>query len=133
MSDLLELAERCEKAEGPDRELGREVLLACGWRKTQAGHFLGPIFLWSSPDWASSFDDDRFHRHDPTASIDAALTLVPDGTGHDPFWMLKASNPNNPSGCRAEIWAKDVSRPFRGKAATPALALCAAALRARAA
>lgn len=60
----------------------------------------------------------------------AAMMLVPDGTGHDPYWMLKAANPNNPKGCRSEIWVKDKGHPFRGRAATPALALAAACCRA---
>lgn len=61
-----------------------------------------------------------------TASIDAALTLVPDD--HD--WSLHCDNgqaiagcaPADPAGCS---WADS-------RAATPALALCIAALRARA-
>lgn len=75
MTDLLSLAERVERATGPDQELGREVLLACGWRKSGRGYFLGPLFGWSSPDGKTYFDDDDFRRHDPTASIDAAMML----------------------------------------------------------
>lgn len=67
---------------------------------------------------------------DAKAYLDAALMLMPDGTGHDPYWMLKAANPNNAKGCRAEIWVKDHGTPFRGRAPTPALALLAAILKA---
>lgn len=78
MDSLLQLAERVERAEGPDPALGREVLLACGWRKTQVGRFMGPLYQWSSPDGRISFDDDDFQRrrHDPTASLDAAMKLA---------------------------------------------------------
>jgi hypothetical protein len=50
-----------------------------------------------------------------TASLDAAVTLVPEGCG----WMVMSS------AAKVGVW------PSHG--ATPALALCAAALRARAA
>ncbi len=73
MSDLIE---RLEKATGPDRELGNEVLLACGWRIEEHGD--GPdrhVFWCGQDDYA---DGDQ---PDPTASLDAALTLV------DDFWL----------------------------------------------
>lgn len=74
MSELLALAERCEKAAGPDRELGFEILLACGWRKTCVGNFYGPLYYWN--DGAGcSYPEDRLSC--PTKSVDAALSLVP--------------------------------------------------------
>ena len=70
-------------------------------------------------------------RHDwrPTASIDAALTLFPSGKGHDPWWMLKAAWRGK---AKAEVWVDGKGKPFRGEAATPALAICIASLRAQA-
>lgn len=70
-----ELVKRLEAATGPDQELGREVLLACGWAKTCVGHFYGPLYTWHGPN-GEYFKDDDFTRHDPTRSLDTALTLV---------------------------------------------------------
>jgi len=119
MNDLTKLIERLENATGPDRGLGREVLLACGWRTYGVGCFIGPLIQWHSPDQNTTFGDDDFYRHDPTSSIDAALTLVEgrlwkagvsaDGTGY-----ARVGPP----------------RIYEGK--TPAIALCIGALRARA-
>ena len=96
---LTELAERCEKATGPDRELDLAIY---DWLRENAGHLPSlspPLF---------------------TASLDAAMTLVPEGTevamqsfgGPGPMALVK---PNE--------------RFVSGK--TLPLALCAAALRAR--
>ena len=65
-----------------------------------------------------------------TASIDAALTLVPEG------WLRYVADDEN--GVHACVWQKRM--PWQGgkiqagclKAATPAIALCIAALKARA-
>ena len=80
MSAMVELAERCEKAARPDRELDAAIAAAVHLKQ----------LTYSSPEWIK---DPEF-----TASLDAAMSLV----------------------------LRD------GQAATPALALCAAALRARA-
>lgn len=66
------------------------------------------------------------------ASIDAAMMLVPNGDGHWPQLIYSGVNPNNPGKqkCRYEIWQKGSAKPARSNAATPALALCAAAIRA---
>lgn len=116
----LSLIDRLREAKGADRELGREVLLACGWRKTCVGHFHGPLYYWSSPDGRTSFNDDKFRDHDPTASVDAALSLVPADSG---VTLIRTDSEH----CCAEI---DVSQC---DGATLALALCIAALEARAA
>lgn len=97
-NELDELARRCEAAEEPDKFLGREILLACG------RGYVSPMF----------------HRDNPTASIDAALTLVPE-PGR---WGMTADPAHG-----AVVY---VNESNRGEAATPALALCAAALRAQA-
>jgi hypothetical protein len=72
---MRELIERLENATGPDRELGRDVLLACGWRRTCVGNFYGPLWHWSGPG-GRSYPEDSLPC--PTESIDAALTLAPD-------------------------------------------------------
>jgi hypothetical protein len=92
---LLALAERCEQAAGPDAGLDLAI-----WNALSEM----PGFKHPSPIW----------RFDVTASLDAAVTTVPEGCG----WMVMSS------AAKVGVW------PSHG--ATPALALCAAALRARA-
>jgi hypothetical protein len=96
---LLELAERCEKATGPDVDLDLDISEATGGWKALA--------TWKGVSY--------------TASLDAAMTLVPDGQNFNLFWRAEEG---------AGFAGVDGSST---KAATPALALCAAALRARAA
>jgi hypothetical protein len=100
---LLELAERCEQASGPDRELDLDI--------TEALDLAGRAALSLVPF---------------TASLNAAMTLVPEGCS----WSLHKHN----SYSRAGVFVDDGRDPGHYcDAATPALALCAAALRARAA
>lgn len=116
---LLTLAERCEQAAGPDREFDVAIARALGWK---------PLYRDDYSKWwpPAAVEDSRARKrsilHHPTqplpaftASLDAAVTLVPEGCG----WMVMKNV------------AKVARWPKRG--ATPALALCAAALRARAA
>lgn len=65
---------------------------------------------------------DRFSR-----SVDAALSLMPEGL----FWRVTNFD-EHAEGAFAEIVNADRPGANRGAAATPALALCIAALRARA-
>jgi hypothetical protein len=101
---LLALADRCEQAAGPDYELD--------------------LAIWTSLVILSGF---RPSRTDYTASLDAAVTLVPEG--HE--WLRKSGQ------CmtvyRVPADPKEWARHIDARGATPALALCAAALRARAA
>lgn len=112
MENLLELAERCEKAEGPSDTLDVELTLA--------------VF----PD---SYPAPKLMRY--TASLDAALTLVPEGylwtaatyraEEDAPPYYADCMSPETFSGAE---WGE----AFTGQANGPALGLCAAALRARA-
>lgn len=103
------LAERCEQATGPDRHLAREVLLACG------KGYVSPLRRWM----------------DPTASLDAAITLVPEGMD----WSA-GIQPDLGDGKTAWGNVSPASLVFCAEAeivteaSTPALALTAAALRA---
>lgn len=97
--DLLRLAERVEAAEGPDRELDREICLAL-----RSGR-------WISPGAVPAY----------TSSLDAAMTLVPEGCGIAIFWFSLD-----------RIAEAQVGGDRKMKGATTALALTAAALRARA-
>lgn len=106
MADLLKLAERCEAATGPDRELDAEI------GAIHAAEFLG--FAVGRQPGCQAY----------TASIDAAMTLVGDDSG-----MSFAKSVNNSGGWSVALYDENVM----ARGATRALALCAAALRARAA
>lgn len=103
------LIERLEAASGPDRELDEAI-----WLATKC-----------------HIEPQRSY----TASIDAALTLVPGSNEHTAlFWQLGNDGAGgNPADflARLLICTNLTSREFRAVAATPALALCIAALRAR--
>jgi hypothetical protein len=96
-----ELAERCENATGPDRRLDNDIRLA-----TNNG---------------CAFGDDPPY----TASLDAAMTLVPEG--------CQATIVRRKDGHGAAYFDREWLAGSCDSAATPALALCAAALRARSA
>jgi hypothetical protein len=110
---LIALAERCEQAAGPDRELDIAIAAGLGWPD---GRYSPPIL---------PFERVRLPRH-YTDSLDTAVTLVPEGWR----WWIHSS-----PFARCWLVADDqiigIAQPE--KCATPALALCAAALRARAA
>lgn len=108
---LLELAERCEKADAPSATLNLNIAQAV---------LGGVVRTWPAY----------------TDSVDAALTLVDleagsDGNGHAVFpYISRVATIGGPAG-----WEVTLAQCFdraTAKAATPALALCAAALKARA-
>ncbi len=108
VGDMILLAERCEKATGVDRDIDDA---------------LHRIAIGSEP-----FNSASARRY--TASIDAAMTLVPEGwspaidcRSERPFASVESSLDADPFTFG--------SRKGQGYGATPALALCAAALRAR--
>lgn len=152
MSALMELASRVESATPNDRTgLNAEVAKAVGWQRitpSQMGR--GKQGGWISPDdYLGRYSDgrpklDSLHgtdiHLDPPAflnSLDSALTLVPEG------WNWMAGNRNQPT-ARAYVENGELAfvgvgmqrNPdqlwFETTAATPALALTAACLRARA-
>lgn len=120
MDNLLRLVERVEAATGPDRELDCDI--ARYRRVTVMKH---------DPETGENFETTHWHY---TASLDAAMTLVPKGWAFSLGEMMGLpierrwrchlrdhNEPYNPATC---AWVdKDLS--------TPALAICAAALRAR--
>jgi hypothetical protein len=140
MPDLLELAARAEAAEGPSRELDGLVFAALNSDKqtvigNEPGRFpqkpiYGSITLVmervGGKDGADYIGAPAY-----TASIDAAASLVPKGW----YWTLDnyqgVGNPENGRPCTADI-ANPPDWDFIQclGAATPALALTAAALRA---
>lgn len=119
---LLALAERCEKASGADRELDCRI-----WSTFNGGGF--DTYRTVVPDlrqWRAAYY---------TASLDAALTLAPEG------WAWTLGQNVHHRHWQASINALDddgapysVAHGGTGNVhTTPALALTAAALRARAA
>lgn len=128
---LLALAERVEKAEGPDRDTDALIVAAItpGVVGLDEAEPLGE-------DWCN-----RLYCYEPTrnwsdswlpvpaytSSVDAAIELIPEPKQH--AWEVSYYR-RSPS---ADFGYEAKARLVRGAGATPALALCAAALRARAA
>jgi hypothetical protein len=110
--ELVELAERCEAAEGPDREIDLAIIEAIYPGAKPYPHS-AELFIHAGGHFRLS--DFRY-----TASLDAAMSLVP--LSED--WEISAG-PNDAT-------AMILSCGSRSDAKTPALALCAAALRAKA-
>lgn len=129
MTDLMELASRVEAGEGPDRELDKAIATALGYGRWYAA--------WH-PSWGY------------TASLDAAMTLVPEGWAIDKISMWPAapegaSNTTSPQshvhmvGTSLDRMGRKMVWGHSGKdgrveatSSIPAKALTAACLRARA-
>jgi hypothetical protein len=107
-----DLAERVEAAMGPDRELDFAIYQMLNPPKAANAEPIKPKhrYLYVEPY---------------TASLDAAMTLVPEGASID----LRTGQTF--SGAIAMMHPTRMRPTITCRAATPALALCAAALRAR--
>lgn len=125
MADLLDLARRCETAEGPNRDLSHAIWLAA----IASDHHREVIEIGRKHhgDSEANFRTirlcDGFH---PTGSLDDALTLVPEG------YMLATLSDfafDGLSGCVLACPGKPDAVAFGGM--SHALHVCAAALRAR--
>ncbi len=107
------LISRLEQAEAGSRELSCTLAKEIGW-KTQAGELGADT---SSPwAWWPNF----------TESIDAAMSLKPDGHAAAVGTMFGNCS-RKPWAC---IWTPEGEPKFHAEAATPALALCVASLKA---
>jgi len=118
---LLELADRVEKASGPDRELDVSIgstVFDVEWRPYRPNARKTWGFQRAAKDDVVFYGTESVPRY--TASLDAAMTLVPSNIG----FQLTVYSDVKP-GCTVGLHG-DLER-----AATPALALTAAALRAR--
>ena len=126
--ELVKLAERAEAASGPDRELDREIAVAVGHPWDYAA------------DWGSR-GHERPVAFPYTASIDAAMMLVPPAYRLTSLAEYDTSMGEQLAGrwtvglvprehSHLKTYEQRVSAMGRAEAATPALALCAAALRA---
>lgn len=128
------LAARVEAATGADRKLDAEIRCAVfappsafvkqspynGASCIYVVGFDGKVLLWE-PRGLSQ----EQHLGSFTASLDAAMTLVPPPAK----WSITSSGEDE--SWQAWVWLEGGSGPERRTAATPALALTAAALRAR--
>lgn len=135
------IIDKLERADGPDRELDRAIAKVMGWHRVEPRFTRSKHGAWISPDdWIGEYSNgspitDSLHgttmyREVPayTASIDAAMTLVPEG------WMLTSlSELGMAGGCVCGL-----GNPGTGAVAiadagehTLALAVCSASLRAR--
>jgi hypothetical protein len=125
MGRLSELAERCERATGPDRGLDADIELAIGnWTPEhhEAWNRFQECGEAVNPPMAQPVDPHWF-----TTSIDAAMQLVPEGCRLASFGQH-----------RDGWWEAIIVTPApgddgyaKGKASEGALALVAASLRAR--
>jgi hypothetical protein len=106
LATLLALAERCEQAAGPDAGLD--------------------LAIWTTLLDTPGFQPPSPWRTDYTASIDAAVTLVPEGCGYQ---IISGFDEDGLT--HASVYVPEIDNGERGDSATAALALCAAALRAR--
>lgn len=132
MSEMLELALCVEAMTGPDRKVLEYAWLTC---------FPKPDRIWitdNTGSWTPEYADWQFRHHrfwnllDAEAWIDAAMTLVPEG------WHLHSLGKSKFMRVPwlAMLVEADDGAPYsgpQGNALSPALALCAASLRARAA
>lgn len=121
VSDLLQ---RLEAATWPDQELADDVLWECGWRQYEDGKPDNPALWWESPSGEDFRDGDQ---PNPLSSVDAALTLVPEGADY----AIEASKTGFKGAYEylgVVVMGRSVTKTF---GPTPAHALTIAALRAR--
>lgn len=123
MSDLDDLIARLEAASAGSPRLGAEVLAAA------RSATLLSFEQYGNEIWiALEKDGERWevkHLYNPTTSLDAAISLVPDGSD----WTARTRFEHPYRGrftAEAVIWATRTDT----YAMTPALALCIAALKA---
>lgn len=131
---LNELIERLEKLEGPDREVDVEILTSfLGYRDVMSD---GTYFARDNYGyWTLEGDENNRRLPSPTASLDEALTLVPDGYrwGCSQRQEGTAPLPQKFHGWVMPINSCLADDECEGRSdATPAIALCIAALKARA-
>jgi hypothetical protein len=113
MTNLLELADRVESGEGADRELELQI-----WRIFDPRASETEVPGRAPLPWLYCY----------TASLDAALKLVPEGC-----WAEGSLGRHDSTRSSIEIHAPMTYNPIgRAEASTPARALTAACLRARA-
>lgn len=149
--DLLSLAARVEKLTGPSKEVDRAVARVVGWFRVEPRHSRNRYGGWIAPDdFIGAYRDgspmlDGLHGttiwRDPpawTASVDAVLALIArELPGCGPGFSQDSGLAGKAGACHASIDQSEEDWTYEGwppvRAATPALALLSAALRAKAA
>lgn len=140
---LSDLIERLVALKGPDRELDWAIAIAIGLveiRFDEGNQVERAYLVTDKPIMRYLGSEGQYKWHDLphfTASLDAALTLVPEG------WDWRVSGPDWENHERVSHFAhvreyQGMSSPKRdaegdARHSVPAIALCIAALRARAA
>lgn len=118
------LSERVERLEGPDREID----FAIGEVVMCLRHVGAGLYDTDSPSGPYYSEDGGDYPAYPhyTASLDAAMSLVPEG------WNCAVFRRQDWKQQNAQVWhSEQRGSTNHGDAATPAIALCAAALKAR--
>lgn len=148
MSVLLDLAARCEALDGRNNGgdmtlLTSEIARALGWvrvtpseARNKTGHWVAPQDCRNGKPIYDSLHGTEVHRAPPPWlwSLDAAMTLVPEGWWLVRFGYVPAPRAHWHATLRRELpGGQDGTVSTGTYGDTPALALCAAALRARAA
>lgn len=130
MNALLELAERIEAATGPDRELDALILIELehpSYRLMTMEDAVTFPDTYATGKIVERVDGGWYKAPAYTGSMDAAAALIPSGL----LWTMDSWSTHQWSAGiwrhRGWLFTPDVDRQSR----TPALALCAAALRAR--
>jgi hypothetical protein len=138
-ANLTALIERVEAARGPDQELDAESATAAGWRDVHRAAHLAELGQGRLLGWPPEGSGAWAFVPAFTASLDAAATLVPEGWAWDVRRMYPGGSvhgAHHTGEAHLDRWS---DRDFRTEgakafvrvtAATPALALTAAALRA---
>lgn len=129
MTSLPDLIARLEAAEEGNITLDDRIALALGWRIDQQD--IQGVGKWLAPGESHTQYLPEWSR-----SIDAALTLVPEGWAIDGWQLWPGATSSlqlleTKLGRDDQYWHSSKHKRFDGAAATPALAICAAALRAR--
>lgn len=138
MTPLLLLAEKVEGLEGPDREVDALLDRMLFDRPKNGDYCPVESAIWRIREDGSGllvrhdgYARDSFCPARYTASVDSALTLVPEGRD----WMVDNFDGPADRRCCASVFnaAGEEYADYEAHGATPSLALCASALRARAA
>ncbi len=126
MDQIDTLLQELEGAEEGSRDLGYAVSLATGWKHVESA--FGPVLHLEK--CSGQAKDCNCVWRNPTLSVDAALSLVPEGWSIAGLW--EAVNPKD-----RPWWGVNLRRDDPYKVLTaqgspaPALALCIAAIKAR--
>lgn len=150
MNILEELASRCEQADGPDRELDLAIHLAL-WPGSEIADLVkchrgfdgregrtweigsSAVLYQIRLSESSCYGNGSYPLPTYTASLDAAISLLRDGYALERIscWPDQHSDAVvlGTSLHRGQHWHSAKDGKWSAKAATPALALCAAAVR----